>query len=187
MISIMVTLHDRLSAVFRSIECLFDSLSKLATKRSSKSLQWRHNEHGGVPNHQRRDCLLSRLFRRKSRKTSKLRVTGLCEGNSPATGEFPHKGPVTRKTFPFEDIIMALHYMPLMRRMYRSPMVTQKKNIWDAERKHIMTSLWHMVLFCGALLWLHNMSVVLKKHLAIFVWIASLAMKISLDCPRGNE
>ena len=29
------------------------------------------------------------LFRRRSKKTSKLRVTGLCEGNSPVTGEFP--------------------------------------------------------------------------------------------------
>ena len=28
-------------------------------------------------------------FRRRSRKTSKLRVTGLCAGNSPVTGEFP--------------------------------------------------------------------------------------------------
>ena len=36
----------------------------------------------------------------------KLRVTGLCEGNSPMTGEFPHKGPVTRKMFPFDDVIM---------------------------------------------------------------------------------
>ena len=35
------------------------------------------------------DCLLNRLFRRRSSKTSKLRVTGLCAGNSPVTGEFP--------------------------------------------------------------------------------------------------
>ena len=28
-------------------------------------------------------------FRRRSKKTSKFRVTGLCEGNSPMTGEFP--------------------------------------------------------------------------------------------------
>ena len=27
--------------------------------------------------------------RRRSKKTSKLRVTGLCEGNSPVTGKFP--------------------------------------------------------------------------------------------------
>ena len=30
-----------------------------------------------------------RLFRRRSKTTSKLRVTGLCAGNSPLTGEFP--------------------------------------------------------------------------------------------------
>ena len=33
--------------------------------------------------------LTNGLFRRRSKKTSKLRVTGLCEGNSPVTGEFP--------------------------------------------------------------------------------------------------
>ena len=53
------------------------------------SLQWRHNEHDGVSNHQPRDCLLNRLFRRRLKKTSKLRVTGSCAGNSPVTGEFP--------------------------------------------------------------------------------------------------
>ena len=53
------------------------------------SLQWRHDEHDGVSNHQRFDCLLNRLFRPRSKKTSKLSVTGLCDGNSPVTGEFP--------------------------------------------------------------------------------------------------
>ena len=52
---------------------------------------WRHNDHDGVSNHQPRGCLLNRLYRRRSKKTSKLRVTGLCAGNSP--------GPVTRKMF----------------------------------------------------------------------------------------
>ena len=52
-------------------------------------LQWRHNGHNGVSNHQPHDCLLNRLFRRRSKKTSKLCVTGLCAGNSPVTGEFP--------------------------------------------------------------------------------------------------
>ena len=32
---------------------------------------------------------LFQLFRRRSKETSKLRVTGLCVGNSPGTGEFP--------------------------------------------------------------------------------------------------
>ena len=52
------------------------------------SLQWHHNGHSSVSNHQPHDCLLHRLFRRRSKKTSKLRVTGLCAGNSPGTGEF---------------------------------------------------------------------------------------------------
>ena len=53
------------------------------------ALQWRHNERDGVSNHRRQVCFLNRLLRRRSKKTSKLRVTGLCEGNSQVTGEFP--------------------------------------------------------------------------------------------------
>ena len=53
------------------------------------SLRWRHNGRDSVSNHQPHDCLLSRLFRRRSKKISKFRVTGLCAGNSPGTGEFP--------------------------------------------------------------------------------------------------
>ena len=53
------------------------------------ALRWRHNERDGVSNHQPHDCLLKCLFRCRSKKTSKLRVTGLCAGNSPVTGEFP--------------------------------------------------------------------------------------------------
>ena len=59
-------------------------------------------------NYQPHDCLLNRLSRRKSKKTSKLRATGLCEGNSPVSGDSPHKGPMTRKMFPFDDVIMFL-------------------------------------------------------------------------------
>ena len=73
----------------------------------SFTIQWRHNGSDGVSNHQRLDCLLNRLSRLRSKKTLKLHVTGLCEGNSPVTGEFPHKGPVTGKMFPFDDVIMS--------------------------------------------------------------------------------
>ena len=48
----------------------------------------------------------STVFGRGSKKTSELRVTGLCAGNSQVTGEFPHKWLVTRKMFPFDDVIM---------------------------------------------------------------------------------
>ena len=70
------------------------------------ALQWRHNDSNDVSNHRRLDCFLRRLFRRISKKTSKLCVTGLCEGNSPVTG--PHKGPVTRKVLAFDDVIMII-------------------------------------------------------------------------------
>ena len=62
-------------AVIRILNCL--------------SLQWRHKEGNDVSIHQPHDCLLSCLFSRRSKKTPKLRVTGLCEGNSPVTGEIP--------------------------------------------------------------------------------------------------
>ena len=59
------------------------------TRKAQLSLQWRHNGRSSVSNHQPHDCLLNRLFQRRSKKTSKLRVTGLCAGNSPGTGGFP--------------------------------------------------------------------------------------------------
>ena len=58
------------------------------------SLLWRHNGRDDVSNH---DCLLNRSLRRRSKKTWKLRVIGLCEGNLPVMDGFPHKGPITRK------------------------------------------------------------------------------------------
>ena len=60
------------------------------------ALQWRHNGRDSVSNHQPHYCLLNRLFRSRSKKTSKLRVTGLC-GNSPGVN-YPDKWPVTSWT-----------------------------------------------------------------------------------------
>ena len=70
------------------------------------TLQWRHNGHDSVSIYQPHDCLLNGLFRCRSKKT-KLRATSLCDGNSPETGDSPHKGPVTRNMFPFDDDIMS--------------------------------------------------------------------------------
>ena len=55
----------------------------------SNSLQWCHNGRDGVSNHQPHECLLNRLSRRRSKKTLKLRITGLCAVNLPVTGKFP--------------------------------------------------------------------------------------------------
>ena len=67
--------------------------------KTFRALQWRHHGPGDVSNHQPLHCLLNRLFSLRSKKTLKLRVTGLHEGNSPVNGEFPAQLPVTRKMF----------------------------------------------------------------------------------------
>ena len=61
----------------------------LGHNESLKALGWRHNERDGVSNHRRLDVLLNHLFKRRPKKTSKLCITGLGEGNPPATGGFP--------------------------------------------------------------------------------------------------
>ena len=90
-------------------------------------LQWRHNYHDGVLNHQPHGCLLKRFFRHRSKKTSKLRVTGLCVGNSPGPVNSPHKGPVTRKMFPFDDVIMLDVHWQLVSVFVNSTIIT----VWN--------------------------------------------------------
>ena len=70
------------------------------------TLRWRHNGHDSVSNHQPHDCLLNRLFRRRSKKTSKLRATGLCAGNSRGTGEFPAQMASNAENVSIDDVIM---------------------------------------------------------------------------------
>ena len=69
-------------------QCSPSSISPYGVTRP-QSVQFCHNECDGVSNHLRLCYLLNRLFRHRSKKTSKHHVTGLCEGNSPVTGEFP--------------------------------------------------------------------------------------------------
>ena len=78
--------HDQEKYIFHSQHC---ACWMLGTVMCRTSLHWRHNDHDDVSNHQPHGCLPNRLFRRRSKKISKLRVTGLCAGNSPETGEFP--------------------------------------------------------------------------------------------------
>ena len=83
--------HHEFAAAYK--ECCvsgrYRGQGQVITSHNIMSLQWRHNGLDGVSNHQAHDCLLNRLFGRRSKKTSKVRITGLCAGNSPGTGEFP--------------------------------------------------------------------------------------------------
>ena len=71
-------------------------------------LQWRHNGRDSVSNQQPHDCLLSRLFRRRSKKIWKLALLAFLRGIRLGPVNSPHKGPVTRKRFPFDDVIMRI-------------------------------------------------------------------------------
>ena len=61
----------------KNLPILFAKLQRVLfyyVKTFSMSLQWRHNGRDGVSNHHPHECLLNRLFERRSKKTSKLRV-----------------------------------------------------------------------------------------------------------------
>ena len=64
-------------------------LQGLRLSTAPESLRRRHNGRYCVSNHQPHECLPNRFFGRRSKKTSNFRVTGLCAGKSPGTGEFP--------------------------------------------------------------------------------------------------
>ena len=90
---------------------------------TQSSLQWRHNRRDGVSNHQPHDCLLNHSFRRRSKKTSKLRVTGLCAGNSPVTGEFP-----TQMASNTENVFIWWRHHDLKK--YTSPGINESSSVW---------------------------------------------------------
>ena len=94
----------------RCLECLLNRLFKLRSTKTSQfqnltrcflgrciisigycnvTLQRRDNECDGVSNHRCLECLLNRLFKLRSKKTSQFRVTDLCEGNPPVTRWIP--------------------------------------------------------------------------------------------------
>ena len=66
------------------------------------SLLWRHNERDSVSNHQPHDCLPNPDQRKHKSSASLAFLRGIHRW--PVNS--PHKGPVTRKMFPFDDVII---------------------------------------------------------------------------------
>ena len=71
------------------------------------NLQWRHNERDCVSNHRRLDCLPNRFSRVDQRNHQSSASLAFVRGIHQWPVNSPHKGPVTRKMFPFDDVIMA--------------------------------------------------------------------------------
>ena len=100
-----------------SVSCMFllsswdeKSLSDLLSQQmvsQSMALRWRHNGRVSVSNHQPHDCLLNRLFRRRSKKDQSSASLAFVWGIHRGPVNSPHKWPVTRKMFSFDDVIMA--------------------------------------------------------------------------------
>ena len=120
-----LSVDNNTMCVIRSHEPISSTI--LSSKISTS--QWRYNEHDGISNHQPHDCLLNRLFTHRSKKTSKLRVTGLCEGNSPVTDEFP-----AQRASDVENFSIWWHHHEFY----------QDAITWNACDMFVHCSLWHM-------------------------------------------
>ena len=85
-----------------AIGCNFDKYTYTTTqwqKQRWNPLQLRHNESDGVSNNKPHDCLLNRLFKAQIKENIKAP-----RHRWPVNS--PHKGQVTRKMFPFDDVIL---------------------------------------------------------------------------------
>ena len=127
----------------------------------SCALQWRHNGRDGISNHQPYDCLFNRLYRRRSKKTSKLHVIGLCAGNSPVIGEFPAQ--------------MASN--------------AENVSIWWCHHMIFSYTLFRVAPLAGPVLWLHQCQWNAHQRLwepALNRWV-SAKMTLRLSCTNPSK
>ena len=82
---------------------------------NSYSLRWRHNGRDSVSNHQPHHCLLNRYSDADQRKHQSSASLAFVWGIHRGSVNSPHKWPVARKMFPFDDVIMSwLFVMPVV-------------------------------------------------------------------------
>ena len=74
--------------------------------KGSLSLRWRHNGDDSVSNHQPHDCLLNRYTGADQSKHQSSASLAFVWGIHLGLVNSPHKWPVTRKMFSFDDVIM---------------------------------------------------------------------------------
>ena len=118
----------------------------------AQSQQWRRNEPDGVSNHQPHDCLLNRLFRRRSKKTSSSASLAFVRRIHRWPVNSLHKGPVTRKMFPFDDVIMCSgenSYTCTVKPVYNDHLMWYFSAFWSSSRwpgATYMSSRWQKLL-----------------------------------------
>ena len=79
--------------------------ARIITLYDMSILLWRHNGRDVISNHQPHDCLLNRSFA-DQRKHQSFASLAFLRAIHRRPVNSPHKWPVTRKMFPFDDVIM---------------------------------------------------------------------------------
>ena len=74
------------------------------------SLQWRHNERGGVSNHPHLDCLSTLSSSADQRKYQSSTSLAFARAIHRPPVDCPHKRPVTQKIFSFDDDFVVIHH-----------------------------------------------------------------------------
>ena len=135
------------------------------------SLQWCHIERDSVSHHQHHDCLPNRLFRHRSKKTSKLRATGLCAGNSPVTGEFPAQ----RASNAENASIWWCHNVICI----RMP-ITGKTDFISVAVSHSARDYVHNLSWDQFMAWLSNTAIIIRHHSETGRWLTWLPLIIRI-------
>ena len=149
------------------IEPMRFSIETLVVKtwrhKIAMTLQWRHNERGGVSNHRHLNCVLNCLFTHRSKKTPKLRVTGPCEENSLVTGEFPAQ----RASNAGKVSIWWRHHGIFPRQTrhgltggngFRCCIKYSSSTLFYVLQRHNASILYNRIKFCGFVVWLGDNS-----------------------------
>ena len=96
----------RIYATRKVLNARLVSVSFQIYRPFSYSLQWRHNERDGFSNHRRLDRLLNSRSCAGQRTYQSFAPMPFVRGIHRWLENSQHKGPVTRKFFPFVDVIM---------------------------------------------------------------------------------
>ena len=97
-----------ISNVYLIFECVTQDcivIASLVSYSCNGPLQWRHKGRDSVSNYQPHDCFTTVYSDADQRKHQSPASLAFVQGDRGPVNS-PHKWPVTRKMFPFDDVIM---------------------------------------------------------------------------------
>ena len=116
------------------------------------ALQWRQNGRHGVWNHQFRHYLFNRLFSPRSNENQSSASPAFIWGIYRWPVNSPYKGPVTRKMFPFDDVIMSTLWLlipwQLQQQWYHSRGVNGSVSSMWSDISYVVLSVLQNDLIC---------------------------------------